>query len=108
LKQIDCQTITAAVATLCQQANIELGPDIVAALQDARRTEPSPAGQAILDELLENAALASRERLAICQDTGMAVIFVKIGQEVRIVGGALTDAINAGVAAGQHPGRHPL
>ena len=104
LKQIDCQTITDAVAQLCQQANIELGPDIFAALQKARLAEPSPAGQAVLDELMENAELAVRERLAICQDTGMAVVFVKIGQDVQIVGGGLTDAINAGVAKGYREG----
>ncbi len=104
MKQIDCQTITDAVARLCQQANIELGPDILLALQNARRTEPSPAGQAVLDDLIENAGLAVREQMAICQDTGMAVIFVKIGQDVHIVGGSLTDAINAGVATGYRDG----
>lgn len=100
MKTINCQAIETAVSHLCQQANLELSPDIVAALTAARLSEPSPTGQAILDELLENAAIARQQRLAICQDTGMAVIFAQIGQDVHITGGNLTDAINAGVARG--------
>ncbi len=104
VKTIECQKIESEVARLCQEANIELGMDIVAALEQALTRETSPAGQAILNELIENAAVARRERMAICQDTGMAVIFVKIGQDVRIAGGSLTDAINAGVAKGYREG----
>jgi len=103
-RQIDCQKVTEAVAALCQQANIELSPDIQLALEAARKAEPSPAGQAILEELIENAALARQQRLAICQDTGMAVVFVRIGQDVQIVGGSLTDSIHAGVAKGYRDG----
>jgi len=103
-RQIDCHKVTEAVASLCQQANIELSPDILQALESARLSEPSPAGQAILEELIENAALARQQRLAICQDTGMAVVFIRIGQEVQIVGGSLTQAIHAGVAKGYSEG----
>lgn len=103
-RSIDCQKITDAVAFLCQQANIELSPDIEAALEAARQTEPSPSGQAILEELIENAALARQQRLAICQDTGMAVVFVRIGQAVQVTGGSLTTAIHAGVAQGYREG----
>ncbi len=103
-RQIDCQKVIEAVASLCQQANIELSPDIQQALEAARKAEPSPAGQAILEELIENAALARQQRLAICQDTGMAVVFVRIGQDVQIVGGSLTDSIHAGVAKGYRDG----
>lgn len=104
MKTIDCRIIEEKVAALCQEANIELGPDIVKALEHALTRETSPAGQAVLSELIENAALARRERLAICQDTGMAVIFVTLGQEVHITGGSLTAAINAGVARGYKEG----
>lgn len=104
MKTIDCQIIEEKVAALCQEANIELGSDIVKALEQALSRETSPAGQAVLSELIENAALARRERLAICQDTGMAVIFVTLGQEVHITGGSLTAAINAGVARGYKEG----
>ncbi len=61
-RQIDCQKVIEAVASLCQQANIELSPDIQQALEAARKAEPSPAGQAILEELIENAALARQQR----------------------------------------------
>jgi len=104
LREIHVAQVTRAVAELCQTANIELSPDIAQALAAARQLEPSPTGQAILDELLENAALAREQRLAICQDTGMAIIFVTIGQDVHLIGGSLAGAIQAGVAQGYTEG----
>lgn len=104
MRKIDCSVIESEIARLCQQANIELGEDIIVALNQARILETSPTGQAVLDELIENAALARREQLAICQDTGMAIVFVTIGQDVQITGGSLNDAINAGVARGYREG----
>jgi fumarate hydratase subunit alpha len=104
MKTVDCSLISAAIARLCQQANYNLSPDLEAALQQAARLEESPAGRAVLEELLENAQIAARQQLAICQDTGMAVVFVDIGQDVRITGGSLTDAINAGVSRGYSEG----
>lgn len=104
MKEIPCDLITTEISRLCQEANLYLPPDLEAALQAARRTEESPAGQAVLDDLLENARLAAAGKMAICQDTGMAVVFVELGQEVRITGGSLTDAINAGVALGYREG----
>jgi fumarate hydratase subunit alpha len=100
MKTIECKLITAEVARLCQEANLHLSPDIREALRQARGLEESPAGRAVLDDLLENARIADSQQLAICQDTGMAVVFVTIGQDVRIAGGSLADAINAGVARG--------
>lgn len=104
MKEIHVTQVTEAVARLCQAANTELSPDIHAALVTARQTEPSPTGQAILDELLENAALAHSQQLAICQDTGMAIVFVTMGQDVHIQGGNLSQAIQAGVARGYTEG----
>jgi fumarate hydratase subunit alpha len=104
LRKIEFPLIRETVARLCQQANFELPPDICAALRQARQTEPSATGQAILDELIENAALAREKQLAICQDTGMAVVFVRLGQQVQITGGSLYDAVQAGVAQGYRDG----
>lgn len=104
MKNVDCSVIASEVARLCQSANFYLSPDIAQALRAARSREESPAGQAVLDDLIENAGIAADQQMAICQDTGMAVVFVEIGQEVRITGGGLTDAINAGVAAGYREG----
>ncbi len=104
MKNIDCARISSEVARLCQEANFNLSPDIRAALKRARSQEESSTGQAVLDELLENADLAASQRLAICQDTGMAVVFVEIGQEVHITGGSLSAAIDTGVARGYREG----
>jgi fumarate hydratase subunit alpha len=104
LRDISCELITQTISRLCQEANIILPLDVAAALQRARDGEESPAGRAVLEELIENARLAREKRLAICQDTGMAVVFVEMGQETHITGGSLTDAINAGVAQGYREG----
>jgi fumarate hydratase subunit alpha len=104
MKEISCQMVTATIARLCQEANYYLAPDLAAALRGASETEESTTGRAILGELLENARLAAEQRLAICQDTGMVVVFADLGQNVRITGGSLTDAINAGVAQGYSEG----
>ena len=104
MRTISCQEVTDAVAELCQRANFHLAPDLVAALRQARGSEESPSGQAVLDELLENARLAAEQAIPICQDTGMAVIFVELGQEVHITGGSLAAAIHAGVARGYSEG----
>jgi fumarate hydratase subunit alpha len=102
--EISCELITSTVARLCQEANYQLSPDITAALEQARGQEESTAGRAVLGELIENARLAAEQQLAICQDTGMAVVFVTIGQDVRIIGGNIGEAINAGVARGYREG----
>lgn len=108
------ERITQAVAQLFIRANRELPPDVCAALAQAAQREESPLGRQMLASLVENARLARTEQMAICQDTGMAVVFVELGRGLRVVGD-LYEAINAGVAAGYREGylrnsivRHPL
>jgi len=104
MRKIDCSLITREIARLCQEANTNLSPDLAAALESACQAEESPAGQAVLGELIENARIAAEQRLAICQDTGMAVVFIELGQDIQITGGNLTEAINEGVARGYTEG----
>ena len=104
LREIKTEEIINAVAKLCIDANCNLNCDIYSALESAKKTEKSPIGVEILNQLTENADIAKAEQVPICQDTGMAVVFVEIGQEVHISGGLLTDAINAGVRKGYTEG----
>ena len=82
MRQIDCEQIIAAVKTLCINANCFLPGDVRTALCRAGETEQSGVGKAILGDLVDNYRLADQEKLPICQDTGMAVLFVELGQEV--------------------------
>jgi len=100
MRTIDVSHITAAVAKLAVDANYYLSDDIRTALETGQKEEESPLGKAILDQLVENACIARDEKMPICQDTGMAVIFMEVGQDVHITGGSLADAVNAGVAKG--------
>ena len=104
MKEIHASQITETVARLCQDATHKLPEDVVAALRRAEATEESPLAKQVLIEILENAELAEPEMLPLCQDTGTAVVFVEVGQDVHIVGGALADAVNAGVAKGYTEG----
>ncbi len=104
LREVKVAEITAVVADLCQKANRELPSGLRKALLDAARDEESPVGREVLHRLVENADLAVKEGLPICQDTGMAVVFIQLGQEVRLTGGSLTDAVNAGVRQGYRRG----
>lgn len=104
MRELSAELIAEHVARLCQEASYELPPDMETALHNAREEEESPTGRRILRELLENASLARSEKIPLCQDTGMVVVFVEIGQDVRVVGGSLTDAINLGVAKGYTEG----
>jgi len=104
MREINIKEVEESVAALCIQANTDLGRDIERQLARMRGMETEERPKAILDELLENAALAREKGLPICQDTGMAVIYVKIGQDVHFTGGLLTDAINRGVARGYTEG----
>ncbi|AKX95136.1 fumarate hydratase [Neomoorella thermoacetica] len=101
---ITCDEITRAVADLCRQANYYLGEDVRGALEGALAREVSPQGKDVLNQLLENAAIAAAEEVPICQDTGVAVVFLELGQEVQVQGGYLYDAINAGVRQGYTEG----
>ena len=103
LRIIDTEEITNAVAALCIEANLYLSQDIKAALTKARSIEESPLAQTTLDMLLQNAEIAASEKLPICQDTGMAVVFVSIGSSLHIDGN-IEHAINEGVRRGYREG----
>ncbi|ABB15244.1 MULTISPECIES: fumarate hydratase [Carboxydothermus] len=100
MRIIEAAQITEAVAQLAIKANYYLNPDLYEALVKGREMEESPIGKEIFEILIKNAEIAREEEMAICQDTGMAVVFMEIGQDVHIVGGNLEDAVNAGVAKG--------
>ena len=104
MREIPCDQIIETVAHLCIEANYCLGEDVIAALRRARDAEASPVGREVLDQLLQNADIASDERMPLCQDTGLTVVFVEIGQDVHIVGGDLYQAINEGVRQGYEEG----
>ena len=104
MHEIDVQDIVEAVAELCIKANCVLNEDVYCALENAKHKEESEIGKEILCQLTDNADIAKSENMPICQDTGMAVIFVELGQEVYISGGGLTDAINEGVRRGYTEG----
>ena len=100
MKEIEASAITDAVAQLCVKACCQLPADLLAGMRKAREGEPSPVGQDLLDQLLDNAAIAAREDMPICQDTGLAVVFADLGQDVHVVGGGFEHAINEGVRKG--------
>jgi fumarate hydratase subunit alpha len=104
MREIHVEAITAAVRQLCLDANCELRPDTVEAYRRALAVEESPSGREVLRQLLENAEVARTGRVPFCQDTGTAVLFVELGQEVRVVGGALREALDEGVRRGYRDG----
>ena len=104
VRDINADEITATIAELCQAATHFLPEDVVASIERARDTEQSELGKQVLVEILQNVDIAKNEQLPLCQDTGTTVVIVELGQDVHIVGGLLTDAINAGVAKGYTEG----
>lgn len=104
MRNINVAEITEAVAKLCIDANYYLSSDIYDALVAGRENEESPLGKEIFGQLINNACIAREENRPICQDTGMAVIFMEIGQDVHFEGGNLEDAVNDGVAKGYTEG----
>ena len=104
MKIIDTTTISDNVKEMCIEANHYLSEDMNSALKNAVNTEKSELGKKILNQLQENLDIADKEMIPICQDTGMAVFFVEVGQDVHIEGGSLTDAINEGVRRGYTDG----
>ncbi|MCJ7728613.1 MAG: fumarate hydratase [Sedimentisphaerales bacterium] len=108
MRHIEFSKVVETVESLCIKAAYELPADVLSALQRAAKKESSPLAARILRQLVENANLAAAEQIPLCQDTGLAVIFVEQGCEVAIdcpAGKTLVDAINAGVAAGYEKGR---
>jgi fumarate hydratase subunit alpha len=104
MRQIDVQEITKAVKEAAIAANYDLGEDLLAALKRGEAEEESPSGREIFRQLLENARIACQERVPLCQDCGLAVIFVEMGQEVHISGGDFQQAIQEGVRQGYGEG----
>lgn len=100
IRTIDVSEITKNVKEMCIEANYYLSDDMKNALQTAVRTEESPLGRQILEQLQENLEIAATDMIPICQDTGMAVVFLEIGQEVHLTGGNLEEAVNEGVRQG--------
>jgi len=104
VKIVGFDDIVKKVKDACMTANFELGGDVITAFRRTQKTEESPVGKEILEQLIENATIAKEEKIAICQDTGFAVCFVEIGDEVKISGGNLVEAINEGVRQGYREG----
>lgn len=104
MKTIHVDQITSTIKEMCIEANHFLSEDMKCALDTAKETEKAPLGKQILGQLQENLSIAGEDMIPICQDTGMAVIFMEIGQEVHFEGGSLEDAINEGVRRGYFDG----
>ncbi len=104
MREIDVKDITTAVKEMVIDANYHLSPDMEKVLNEKASTEKSELGRSILSQLQKNLQIADADKIPICQDTGMAVIFIKVGQEVHLVGGNVTDAINEGVRQGYTEG----
>ncbi len=115
MKEIHVEKIIKAVSNMAKESNFDLGIDVKKALLKSAEKEQSPIGKNILNQIIENQEIARSEEVPICQDTGFAVFYIELGQEVHIVGGNLNDAINEGVRKGYEEGylrksivRHPF
>ena len=115
MREIEAGVITERVRDACIEACTILPDGVLDALKRARQIEETQAGRDVLDQLIQNAEIAHSERIPICQDTGLTLVFVELGQDVHVTGGGLHDAINEGVRRGYEEGylrksivRHPL
>ncbi len=104
MREINVHEVTATVGDLCIAANYELGTDVLDAFKRAIAQEESPVARDVLGQLMENAHIARKERIPICQDTGFTVVFVEFGQDVHLIGGDLNEAIHQGVRKGYQEG----
>jgi fumarate hydratase subunit alpha len=104
MREVSTRKITKTVRQLCMEANTVLGDDVLAALRKGLEKEESPVGKEIFTQLLENARIARQEGIPLCQDTGLVVVFVDMGQDVHIVGGDLNESIHEGVRQGYRDG----
>lgn len=104
VREVSVHRITEEIAKMCIEANESLSPDMQKAFLRAEGEETSPLGKKVLGQLKDNLKIAREEKIPICQDTGMAVVFMEIGQDVHLVGGDLTDAVNEGVRRGYERG----
>ena len=104
MRTIEVEKVTQAIAKMCIDACYYLSEDVYDALVAAKDKEESPLGKEIIGKIVENADISRNEQMPICQDTGMTVVFMEIGQDVHFVGGSLEEAVNAGVGQGYTEG----
>jgi fumarate hydratase subunit alpha len=104
IREIDVGSIRETIARLLVEANYVIPPDVLDALKAAVESEPSPLGRRTLEQLVRNYEVAATERLPVCQDSGVAVVMLEIGQDVHLVGGSLTEAVHRGVREGTGAG----
>lgn len=104
IRSLEVERITKAVKEMCIEANHYLSRDMRKALMDSEKQEISPIGKKVLGQLNENLEIADQEQIPICQDTGMAVVFLEIGQDVHFTGGNLEEAVNEGIRQGYQDG----
>ncbi len=104
MREVNVKELIPVVKKLCIDANYYIGKDVIFKIKEFKEKEESPTAKSVLDILLKNYELAKKEQMPICQDTGVAVCFVELGQDVHLVGGDFTDAINEGVRQGYKDG----
>ena len=104
MRELNVKIITYTISKMCQEANFYLPNDIRMALDEAREREQVPLASSVISDIIQNYKIAESERMPICQDTGLACVFMEIGQDVHFVGGSLNDAINEGVRRGYEEG----
>ncbi|MBD3370675.1 fumarate hydratase [Candidatus Fermentibacteria bacterium] len=104
MRDLDVSEITDVLREICISANVFLGEDVKTAIKKARDAEESPLGKEILDVILDNHSISEESDMPLCQDTGFAVVFLEIGQDVHLTGGYLEDAVNEGVRRGYKDG----
>ena len=104
MREINVEEITKKISEMCIEINYKLSPDMRRMLKSAEEKEESAMGKQVISQLLVNLDIASEDMIPICQDTGMAIIFLEIGQDVHLYGGDLTDAVNNGVRKGYTEG----
>lgn len=104
MHELNVSKITEAVKEMCISVNYTLSEDVSRALNEAAEKEESPLGRQVLEQLQENLVIAREDRIPICQDTGMTVVFLEIGQDVHLTGGNLEEAVNSGVRQGYEEG----
>ncbi|MGH4117650.1 fumarate hydratase [Clostridium sp.] len=104
MRKVDVKEIVNALSDMSIKTNFYVGEDVLCAFDKSLKTETSPVGKEIIANLIKNADIAKTDQVPICQDTGMAVVFVELGQEVELIGGNITDAINEGVRRGYKEG----
>jgi len=104
MREVDVNTVTEAVKKLCMDANYFLDDDVIKRLEECQKQEESPTGKEVLGKILENAKIAKEDKAPACQDTGFAVFFVELGQDVHFTGGDFVEAVNEGVRQGYEEG----